>query len=268
MSRRTDNELVRIGETVRQLRIAFGWTSSGLADAVGVSRSYLSNVEAGRRGMNPSTTRSVAEHLGVPLAAITTDFSPHEIDGSQVGDVRFLSDDRNGGAPRDEQDMGLHDLRTDDIARSGSVRDGGRGLDLDQLGPVTDRLKSIEELLRTLCGHIVGVTVVNDLGHGASPSSMRGASSVGERAGAGDSSAVPGTGSGHFSFYAAPEPFSTRHGDTYIGPGVAADGTTSVAIVGPGDESTDIHLSWQQAVDAANALLASAAILRKREHNS
>lgn len=70
---------VRIGATVRALRVANGWRSTNFARTVGISTSYLSNIEAGRRTVQPDIAVRIANTLGVPLAAITTSFTAEEI---------------------------------------------------------------------------------------------------------------------------------------------------------------------------------------------
>jgi transcriptional regulator with XRE-family HTH domain len=66
-----DPEAVRRGATIRALRQANGLKIYELASAAGVSRSYLSNVEAGRKKAPPKLCLDIAGYLGVPLAAIT-----------------------------------------------------------------------------------------------------------------------------------------------------------------------------------------------------
>jgi transcriptional regulator with XRE-family HTH domain len=72
-------ERVRTGATVRALRVAYGWRAVKLAAALGISQSYLANIEAGRRALPPHLARRVAETLGVPLAAITTGVEPEAV---------------------------------------------------------------------------------------------------------------------------------------------------------------------------------------------
>ena len=73
------NELARMGATIQALREAYGWRSVNLARELGISHPYLSNIEAGRRRCTPDLARKIATVLGVPLAAITTDYSVTEI---------------------------------------------------------------------------------------------------------------------------------------------------------------------------------------------
>lgn len=61
---------VRVGATIRALRLAHGWKLGNFASAVGVAYSHLSNIEAGRKRCTPQLARRVAEVLGVPVVAI------------------------------------------------------------------------------------------------------------------------------------------------------------------------------------------------------
>lgn len=69
-------ERTRTGATVRALRVAYGWRATKFAVALGISHSYLANIEAGRRQLTPELARRTADTLGVPLAAITTGVDP------------------------------------------------------------------------------------------------------------------------------------------------------------------------------------------------
>lgn len=64
-------ETVRVGATIRALREAYGLKVTELARIANVNRSYLNAVELGIRQPSPKLCRSVADALGVPLAAIT-----------------------------------------------------------------------------------------------------------------------------------------------------------------------------------------------------
>jgi transcriptional regulator with XRE-family HTH domain len=63
-------EQERIGATVRALREARGLTLDDLAAAVGLSRPYLSNIEAGRKRIKAERIPTFAAALGVPPAAL------------------------------------------------------------------------------------------------------------------------------------------------------------------------------------------------------
>jgi transcriptional regulator with XRE-family HTH domain len=75
----TESERVRTGATIRALRVAYGWRAVKFAAALGISQSYLANIEAGRRALPPDLARRVADVLGVPLAAITTGVEPEVV---------------------------------------------------------------------------------------------------------------------------------------------------------------------------------------------
>jgi plasmid maintenance system antidote protein VapI len=63
-------DAVRMGATIRALRLAYGWKLGNFASCVGVAYSHLSNIEAGRKRCTPQLARRVAEVLGVPVMAI------------------------------------------------------------------------------------------------------------------------------------------------------------------------------------------------------
>ena len=54
---------IRLGRNVRALREARGWSQEEYADRAGIHRTYVSDIERGRR--NPTIT--VVEKLAVPL---------------------------------------------------------------------------------------------------------------------------------------------------------------------------------------------------------
>jgi transcriptional regulator with XRE-family HTH domain len=57
----------RLGRNVRQLREAKGWSQEDYADRAGIHRTYVSDIERGRR--NPTIT--VVEKLAQPLGVAT-----------------------------------------------------------------------------------------------------------------------------------------------------------------------------------------------------
>lgn len=66
------DEKVRIGATLKALRVAHGWKTETFADALDIARPTLANIEAGRKGLTPDKARRAAEVLNVPLAAIVS----------------------------------------------------------------------------------------------------------------------------------------------------------------------------------------------------
>lgn len=70
VSRDENAEALRVGETIRAIREARGLKVAELANAVGISYAYLSNIEAGRRRLTPVLAAKVAAALDVRQAAI------------------------------------------------------------------------------------------------------------------------------------------------------------------------------------------------------
>jgi len=60
----------RVGATVRELREARGLRSGELASAIGISRPYLANIEAGRKPLTKILAARVAHSLNVRQAAL------------------------------------------------------------------------------------------------------------------------------------------------------------------------------------------------------
>lgn len=57
----------RLGQNIRRLRLAKGWSQEAYADEAGIHRTYVSDIERGAR--NPTIT--VVEKLAVPLGVST-----------------------------------------------------------------------------------------------------------------------------------------------------------------------------------------------------
>jgi transcriptional regulator with XRE-family HTH domain len=66
-----DNEvLVRIGTRIKKLRLRRGWTQVVMAEHVGIDRSFLADVERGKRNISVLNLALIAEGLGVTLAKL------------------------------------------------------------------------------------------------------------------------------------------------------------------------------------------------------
>lgn len=63
-------ERIRIGATLKALRMARGATPDQVANHAGMSRPLYANIEAGRRRLNYKYLPKIAEYLGVPQIAI------------------------------------------------------------------------------------------------------------------------------------------------------------------------------------------------------
>lgn len=72
-------EARRVGATIRALREAYGWQLGKFAVACHMSHGHLANIEAGRKTATPEKLRKIADILGVPLAALTTEFEVDEV---------------------------------------------------------------------------------------------------------------------------------------------------------------------------------------------
>lgn len=64
------DERVRVGATIREMREMRGYKPDELANEVGISRSYLANIEAGRKPLTAVLLARLAAKLGVRQVAI------------------------------------------------------------------------------------------------------------------------------------------------------------------------------------------------------
>lgn len=78
---------IEVGQRIRELREKKGMTLHRLAEAVGISPSFLSDVEHGRRGT--SKMPEIASVLGVPMEVLT----PECVVSLTVSDLRKLFTD-------------------------------------------------------------------------------------------------------------------------------------------------------------------------------
>lgn len=72
-------EAKRIGATIRALREAYGWQLGKFAVAIEMSHGHLANIEAGRKVPTHEKVRRIADTLGVPLAALTTEYDVQDV---------------------------------------------------------------------------------------------------------------------------------------------------------------------------------------------
>lgn len=63
-------EWIRTGATIREFREMRGLKPDEMANALTISRSYLANIEAGRKKLQPELAARVAEVLAVRQIAI------------------------------------------------------------------------------------------------------------------------------------------------------------------------------------------------------
>jgi transcriptional regulator with XRE-family HTH domain len=68
-----DSRLRELGRRLRTAREARRETQIAVADAVGVHRTHLSNIEGGRENITVGTLYRIADHLEVPAASLLPD---------------------------------------------------------------------------------------------------------------------------------------------------------------------------------------------------
>jgi len=61
------------GHAIRAIRERSGLSATQLAEKIGKTRPFISNIEANRRDGSPEVIRAIAEALKVPLPAILYD---------------------------------------------------------------------------------------------------------------------------------------------------------------------------------------------------
>lgn len=62
-----------LGDNIRSLRIAKDWTQAYLAERLGITASFLTMIESGRRGMSLDLLEATAEIFVVPVASLFLD---------------------------------------------------------------------------------------------------------------------------------------------------------------------------------------------------
>ena len=62
--------LIRLGERIRKLRKKRGWTQVEMAEKVGIDRSFLADVERGKRNVSILNLELMAKGLEVSLSQL------------------------------------------------------------------------------------------------------------------------------------------------------------------------------------------------------
>jgi transcriptional regulator with XRE-family HTH domain len=62
--------LIRLGDRIRKLRKSCGWTQVEMAERVGIDRSFLADVERGKRNVSILNVALIAEGLNVSLSRL------------------------------------------------------------------------------------------------------------------------------------------------------------------------------------------------------
>lgn len=65
-----DDLLVRLGDRIRKLRKARGWTQAEMAEKVGIDRSFLADVERGKRNISVLNLELIAKGFKVSLSRL------------------------------------------------------------------------------------------------------------------------------------------------------------------------------------------------------
>jgi transcriptional regulator with XRE-family HTH domain len=60
--------LIRLGERIRKLRKKRGWTQAEMAERVGIDRSFLADIERGKRNVSIMNLSHISKGLGVSLS--------------------------------------------------------------------------------------------------------------------------------------------------------------------------------------------------------
>jgi len=60
--------LIRLGERIRKLRKKRGWTQVEMAEKVGIDRSFLADIERGKRNVSILNLSHICQGLGVSIS--------------------------------------------------------------------------------------------------------------------------------------------------------------------------------------------------------
>jgi transcriptional regulator with XRE-family HTH domain len=63
-------ELVSLGQAVKELRLAKGWSQEAFADHVGIDRSYIGGIERGEHNLALVNLIKIASTLGIKAAQL------------------------------------------------------------------------------------------------------------------------------------------------------------------------------------------------------
>jgi len=66
----TPNITARFGERLRQLRLRRGWTQVEMAERLGIDRSYISDMERGKKNVCLPTLEVIAQALGLSISQV------------------------------------------------------------------------------------------------------------------------------------------------------------------------------------------------------
>lgn len=67
-----DDLLTRLGDRIRKLRKARGWTQAEMAEKIGLDRSFLADVERGKRNVSILNLELIAHGFEISLSQLFT----------------------------------------------------------------------------------------------------------------------------------------------------------------------------------------------------
>src|SRR5438094_25005 len=80
--------LVRLGDRIRTLRKRRGWTQAVMAERVGIDRSFLADVERGRRNVSIPILFRISQGIGIRLSQL----DGVQIDPKEWWDSHWIND--------------------------------------------------------------------------------------------------------------------------------------------------------------------------------
>lgn len=78
---------------IAEIRKRLGMSQAELADAVGISRAYMSQIESGARNMTVRRQQMIAKHLGVEPASLVDFSGATEADKDAIIQIFEAADD-------------------------------------------------------------------------------------------------------------------------------------------------------------------------------
>lgn len=80
----------RLGQRIKSLRAAHGFTQGQLAEQVGMSQKYLGEVERGKRNVSLEAITVLASALGVPAASVLDNDHEQSLEALQADVIRMV----------------------------------------------------------------------------------------------------------------------------------------------------------------------------------
>lgn len=112
-----------VGERIRQRRSELGWTQDVLAQKAGISKSFLSDLENGKRSVGAETLLDIGRVLGRSLDFLMTG-EESEADQSEVQIPKALADFARDEGLSFRQAIALLEMQNQIIAHRSSTKKG------------------------------------------------------------------------------------------------------------------------------------------------